>query len=273
MRRRSKVISTLAVASQVAGALVLVALETGQCAVQATSTGPYTLDCGNNTDGNANGALDYESSDNLTITFEGPGRATIEIAPECTTDRVIHHRGTGALTLERVRITGGDLTDVNSFSAHGGGILPDGVGGTLILNDVSAEGHRSSAGGLTPKGPQGGRGGGIAADATTTVNISGGSVGGPKRGDGNSAGSAGSPLSGSSAAHAGSDGGIYAAGVLTIDGATIANNSAGDSNYPTGTPIANGATIKLSAQGTICIFTNQPIDLIVDVTGYTPNIP
>ena len=175
MRRRSKVISTLAVASQVAGALVLVALATGQGAVQATSTGPYTLDCGN-TNGNANGALDYESSDNLTITFAGPGRATIEIAPECTTDRVIHHRGTGALTLERVRITGGDLTDVNSFSAHGGGILPDGVGGTLILNDVSAEGNRSSAGGLTPKGPQGGRGGGIAiwrGSATITDNSAG----------------------------------------------------------------------------------------------------
>ncbi|MBG7604578.1 MAG: hypothetical protein IZT58_08070 [Actinobacteria bacterium] len=84
------------------------------------------------------------------------------------------------------------------------------------------EGNRSSAGGVTPKGPQGGRGGGIA---------------------------------------------------IWRGSATITDNSAGDAGNATGTPIANGATIKLSAQGTICIFTNQPIDLIVDVTGYTPNIP
>jgi hypothetical protein len=148
--------------------------------ITLTSAGKYTLDCGNNTNGNANGDLDYESSDNLTITFAAPGRATIEIdqtGTPCATDRVIHHRGTGALTLERVRITGGDLTDVNSFSAHGGGILSDGVGGTLILNDVSVEGNRSSAGGVTPKGPQGGRGGGIAiwrGSATITDNSAGG---------------------------------------------------------------------------------------------------
>jgi hypothetical protein len=41
-------------------------------------------------------------------------------------------------------------------------------------------------------------------------------------------------------------------------------------NYAAGQIIANGATIKLSAQGTICIFTQQPMHLIVDATGYIP---
>jgi hypothetical protein len=88
MRRRSKVISTLAVASQVAGALVLVAPTTGQGHVEATSTGvadgtglrvavtainpnngqddtitltstgPYILNRGTNEDSNTDGDLD-----------------------------------------------------------------------------------------------------------------------------------------------------------------------------------------------------------------------
>ena len=41
-------------------------------------------------------------------------------------------------------------------------------------------------------------------------------------------------------------------------------------NYTAGQTIANGATIKLGTNGTICIFTLQPMDLIVDVTGYLP---
>jgi hypothetical protein len=88
MRRRSKVISTLAITSQVVGALVLVALTTGQGHVEATSTsvadgtglraavtavnpnngqddtitltstGPYILNCGTNEDSNTDGGLD-----------------------------------------------------------------------------------------------------------------------------------------------------------------------------------------------------------------------
>jgi hypothetical protein len=44
-------------------------------------------------------------------------------------------------------------------------------------------------------------------------------------------------------------------------------------NYTAGTTIANGATIKLSTAGTICIYTHQAMHLIIDVTGYTLNIP
>jgi len=187
MRRRSKLIPSLAVASQVAGALVLVALSTGQGAVQAaptlidvadgpelrqavtdlnnstngangsdgdadtitlTSAGPYVLDCGANENLNADGDLDYTADDDLTITFAGPGRATIEIDQTnggCTTERVIHHRGMSTLTLDRVRITGGDLSGVSTDREDGGGILSDRIGSTLILTDVVRVTHRIAA--------------------------------------------------------------------------------------------------------------------------------
>ncbi|MEM9517152.1 MAG: hypothetical protein AAGA42_20055, partial [Actinomycetota bacterium] len=41
-------------------------------------------------------------------------------------------------------------------------------------------------------------------------------------------------------------------------------------NYRAGETIANAATIKLSATGTICIYTNRATDLILDVTSVIP---
>ncbi len=41
-------------------------------------------------------------------------------------------------------------------------------------------------------------------------------------------------------------------------------------NYQTGRTIAGGATISLSAAGTLCVFTQRAMDLVVDVTAYTP---
>ncbi len=41
-------------------------------------------------------------------------------------------------------------------------------------------------------------------------------------------------------------------------------------NYQTGRTIAGGATISLSATGTLCVFTQRAMDLVVDVTAYTP---
>jgi hypothetical protein len=41
-------------------------------------------------------------------------------------------------------------------------------------------------------------------------------------------------------------------------------------NYAAGQVVANGATIKLGVGGKICVFTQQAMDLIVDVSGYHP---
>ena len=41
-------------------------------------------------------------------------------------------------------------------------------------------------------------------------------------------------------------------------------------NYPAGQTISNGAAIALSPTGTLCVYTHRAMDLIVDVTGYTP---
>ncbi|MEO1055657.1 MAG: fibronectin type III domain-containing protein [Actinomycetota bacterium] len=41
-------------------------------------------------------------------------------------------------------------------------------------------------------------------------------------------------------------------------------------NYAAGQTISNGAVIALSAAGTLCVYTHRAMDLIVDVTGYTP---
>jgi len=39
-------------------------------------------------------------------------------------------------------------------------------------------------------------------------------------------------------------------------------------NYTGGQIIANGATVKLDPNGDLCIFNQQAMDLIIDVTGY-----
>ena len=44
--------------------------------------------------------------------------------------------------------------------------------------------------------------------------------------------------------------------------------TASNLNYGTGTTIANAAITKLSAAGTICIFTQQATHLLADVTAY-----
>jgi len=244
MRRRSKVIPSLAVASQVAGALVLVALSTGQGPVQAaptlidvadgpelrtavstlngatdgdadvitlTSAGPYVLDCGTNENSNNDGDLDYLSDDDLTIVFGGPGRATIEIDQTgggCTTDRVINHRGAGTLT--------GDLTTDPGFRADGGGILSDGAGDLNLVN-VAIEGNTASVG-----TPGGGNGGGIAI-ASGTATITNSVV------SNNSAGNGGTPPTGS-AGFGGVGGGIYlgTGTTLTLINTDVRANQAGN---------------------------------------------
>ena len=39
-------------------------------------------------------------------------------------------------------------------------------------------------------------------------------------------------------------------------------------NYAAGQTIANGATIAIGAGGTVCVFTQRAMDLMVDATGY-----
>ena len=41
-------------------------------------------------------------------------------------------------------------------------------------------------------------------------------------------------------------------------------------NFAAGQTIANGATIKLGTGGTICVYTDQATDLLLDVTGFVP---
>ena len=41
-------------------------------------------------------------------------------------------------------------------------------------------------------------------------------------------------------------------------------------NFAAGQTIANGATIELGTGGTICVYTDQATDLLLDVTGFVP---
>ena len=134
--------------------------------ITLTNAGPITLPCGTNEDANADGDLDIDTADDVTITFPGPGRATITVAAGCTTDRVIDHLGAGSLTLERIIVTGGDLstaTHSNERDVSGGGIRSGGVG-DLTLLDVAVDANTAGDGANSTGNGEGGEGGGIAID-------------------------------------------------------------------------------------------------------------
>ena len=61
-----------------------------------------------------------------------------------------------------------------------------------------------------------------------------------------------------------------AAGFMTIYPCGSPRPEASTLNFAAGQTIANGATIKLGASGTICVFTDQATDLLLDVTGFVP---
>ena len=64
--------------------------------------------------------------------------------------------------------------------------------------------------------------------------------------------------------------GPSAGGFLTLYPCGSARPEASTLNFAAGQTVANGATIRLGSGGSICVFTDQATDLIVDVTGYVP---
>ena len=61
-----------------------------------------------------------------------------------------------------------------------------------------------------------------------------------------------------------------APGYMTVYPCGTTRPEASTLNFAAGQTIANGATIKLGPDGTVCVYTDQAADLIVDVTGYIP---
>jgi len=61
-----------------------------------------------------------------------------------------------------------------------------------------------------------------------------------------------------------------AAGFFTIYPCGSDRPEASTLNFAAGQTIANGATIKLGTGGTICVYTDQTTDLLLDVTGFVP---
>jgi hypothetical protein len=59
-------------------------------------------------------------------------------------------------------------------------------------------------------------------------------------------------------------------GFVTVYPCTPGRPEASSLNYVPGAAVANGVIAKLSSAGTVCVFTNQEIDLVVDVTGSFP---
>ena len=64
--------------------------------------------------------------------------------------------------------------------------------------------------------------------------------------------------------------GSSAAGFLTLYPCGSVRPEASAFNFAAGQTVANGATIRLGSSGSICVFSDQATDLIVDVTGYIP---
>ena len=64
--------------------------------------------------------------------------------------------------------------------------------------------------------------------------------------------------------------GPAAAGFLTLYPCGSSRPEASTLNFAAGQTVANGATIRLGSSGSICVFSDQETDLIVDVTGYIP---
>ena len=61
-----------------------------------------------------------------------------------------------------------------------------------------------------------------------------------------------------------------AAGFLTLYPCGSTQPEASTLKFAAGQTVANGATIRLGTSGSICVFSDQETDLIVDVTGYIP---
>jgi len=61
-----------------------------------------------------------------------------------------------------------------------------------------------------------------------------------------------------------------AAGFFTIYPCGSDRPEASTLNFAAGQTIANGATIKLGTGSTICVYTDQATDLLLDVTGFVP---
>ena len=64
--------------------------------------------------------------------------------------------------------------------------------------------------------------------------------------------------------------GPSAGGYLTLYPCGSARPEASTLNFAAGQTVANGATIRLGSSGSICVFSDQETDLIVDVTGFIP---
>jgi alpha-tubulin suppressor-like RCC1 family protein len=65
--------------------------------------------------------------------------------------------------------------------------------------------------------------------------------------------------------------GPMAPGFLTVFVCDAAQPNASSLNYDAGTTIANLVVTKVSAAGTVCVFTSARTHLLIDVGGYTPN--
>jgi alpha-tubulin suppressor-like RCC1 family protein len=61
-----------------------------------------------------------------------------------------------------------------------------------------------------------------------------------------------------------------ARGFLTVWPCGTTRPNASSVNYTPGTSIANGVTINTGTGGRICIYNNQPVDLVIDANGHFP---
>lgn len=138
--------------------------------ITLANAGPFVLPCGTNEEANADGDLDYTAADDLTITYAGPGRATIAVDQTgggCFQERVIDHRGSGTMRIEHVVIADGNLRDGGgSGLGDGGGVRVTATDARLELHDVVVENNRSSDGDTISLGSPGG---GIYANNATIV--------------------------------------------------------------------------------------------------------
>lgn len=67
--------------------------------------------------------------------------------------------------------------------------------------------------------------------------------------------------------------GASASGYVTVFPCNANNSVPGTSslNFPAGAAVANAVTTALGADGRVCLYTSQAVNLIVDVTGYMPS--
>ncbi len=204
--------------------------------ITLANAGPFELACGTNEDDNLDGDLDIDTGDDVTITFAGPGRATISVADGCTTERVIDHFGAGALRIERVVITGGDLSTASHNTrrdASGGGLRSQGSG-DVTLTDVAVTANEAGDGANSTGSGNGGSGGGVAVfDSSLAVTDS--EVHDNRAGHGADDSTNSFP--------AGDGGGLYvdgSAGDLTVERTTITANRAGDGGTGSTEPAGRG---------------------------------